>query len=352
VTDGELAAIIVLPLDASGRILYRPSDAASVLAPDADALRAALANGSDLRTVSTADGARVRLLTYKLTRSDGPAALQLGRELSDQDQVLRQLMVGLLALGALGVALVGGASWWLAGRAIRPAQEGWERQQRFIASASHELRTPLTLIRASAEVALRAAPPDNADQRALLGDVLAESDHMRGLVDDLLTLSRLDSGRLPLASVPVDLPPLLAEVQRLVARVGDERGVTVTLDDASGAAQADPERLRQVLLILLDNALRHTPAGGRITVAAAQDGKLTRLSVADTGPGIAPEHLPHIFERFYRADAARGRESGNAGLGLAIAQGLVAAMGGRITVESALGRGTTASVVLPTAAKQ
>lgn len=347
--DAELAAIVVLPLDQAGQLLITPSAAAVPLTPDLSALQAALAAGNDLRTITLADGHRVRLLTYRLTRDGGPAALQLGRVLSDQEQVLGQLTFGLLTLGSVSMVLVGIASWWLAGRALRPAQEAWERQQRFIASASHELRTPLTLIRASTEVALRTVEPGDADQRELLGDVLAESDHMRRLVDDLLTLSRLDSGRMPLALAPVELPPLLAELQRQVARLGDERGVTVAVDEVAGVAHADPERLRQVLLILLDNALRHTPAGGRVQLTAALEGRTVRLEVKDTGCGIAPEHLPHIFERFYRADPARGRESGNAGLGLAIARGLVEAMGGRIGATSAPGRGTAVWLTLPAA---
>jgi signal transduction histidine kinase len=347
--DAELAAIVVLPLDPSGQVLFTPSAAAVPLTPDLTALQAALATGKDLRTVTLADGRHVRMLTYRLTRSDGPAALQLGRVLGDQEQVLGQLTFGLLTLGSLSMVLVGIASWWLAGGALRPAQEAWERQQRFIASASHELRTPLTLIRASTEVALRGVEPGNADQRELLGDVLAESDHMRRLVDDLLTLSRLDSGKLPLTTASVELPPLFAELQRQVARLGAERGVTVAVEEVAGVVHADPERLRQVLLILLDNALRHTPVGGHITLTAASEGRLIRLRVSDTGCGIAPEHLPHIFERFYRADPARGRESGNAGLGLAIAKGLVEAMGGRIGATSTPGRGTVVWLTIPAA---
>jgi len=345
--DAELAAIFVLPLDYNGRVLFDPNTTSAPLAPDRAALSAALASGHDLRSVTTADGQRVRLLTYRLTRDDGPAALQLGRMLGDQERVLAQLTIGLLGLGTLSMALIGAGSWWLAGRALRPAQAAWERQQRFIASASHELRTPLTLIRASAEVALRGVPAGDADQRELLADVLAESDHMRQLVDDLLTLSRLDSQHLPIRLAPVDLPLLLAEVQRQAARLGAERGISVTLGAVSGTVRADPDRLRQVLIILLDNALRYTPAGGQITLAAVPDGQSVQLSVADTGCGIAPEHLPHIFERFYRVDAARGRESGNAGLGLAIARGLVEVMGGSIGAESAVGQGTTIWLRLP-----
>lgn len=347
--DAELAAIFVLPLDRNGRVLFDPNTTSAPLAPDRTALSAALASGHDLRTVTTADGQRVRLLTYRLTRDDGPAALQLGRILGDQERVLAQLTVGLLGLGTLSMALIGAGSWWLAGRALRPAQAAWERQQRFIASASHELRTPLTLIRASTEVALRGVPAGDAELHELLGDILAESDHMRQLVDDLLTLSRLDSQHLPIRLAPVDLPVLLAEVQRQAARLGAERGISVTLGAVSGTVRADPDRLRQVLIILLDNALRYTPAGGQITLAAVPHGQSVQLSVADTGCGIAPEHLPHIFERFYRVDAARGRESGNAGLGLAIARGLVEVMGGTIGAESAVGHGTTIWLRLPVA---
>lgn len=345
--DAELAAIFVLPLDGEGRILFDPNPYAPPLDPDTDALRAALDNGSDLRTVTTPDGQRVRLLTYRLTRADGPAALQLGRALGDQERVLAQLTSGLLALATASMALVGAASWWLAGRSLRPAQGAWERQQRFIANASHELRAPLTLIRASAEVALRETPPDEAERRELLGDVLAESDHMRRLVDDLLVLSRLDSGRLPLQLEPVALDALLAELQRQAARLGAERGVAVELGPAGGVVRADAERLRQVLLILLDNALRHTPQGGRITLTAEPLRRGVRVSVADTGCGIAPEHLPHIFERFYRADSAR--DGSGVGLGLSIAKGLVEAMGGQIGAASTPGQGTTIWAVLPAA---
>ncbi len=349
VDAAELAAIAVLPLDASGRLLFNPNNLDLPLNPDQEAFQTALAQGSDLRTITLDDGRRARLLTYRLTRSDGPAALQLVRELSDQDQVLNQLFVGLITLGTFSMALVGATSWWLAGRALRPAQEAWERQQRFIASASHELRAPLTLIRASAEVALRDLPPDESDQRALLHDVLAESDHMRRLVDDLLTLTRLDSGQLTLTKETVDLTALLASIQRQAARLGEQRGVAVELADVGGLVQADTERLQQVVLIALDNALRYTPAGGRITLTATPMERTVQIRVADTGCGIAPEHLPHIFERFYRADPARGRENGNAGLGLSIAKGLVEAMGGRIAVESTVGVGTTVVISLPRA---
>ena len=350
--SAELASIYVLPLDSAGHVLLNVNIDSSSIQADLPALQAALVDGSDVRPVRNSSGQTLRILTFRVDARHGPAALQLGRELSDQQGVLSQLMLGLLSLGTLSMVLLGGASWWLAGRALRPSQQAWERQQRFIASASHELRAPLTLMRASAEVALRERSADDADQQLLLRDILDESDHMRRLVDDLLMLSRLDSGNLPLNITAVELGPLLSQIQRQVARLGDERSIQVECDGVDGQVQADPERLRQVLLILLDNALRYTPTGGHIHMSARALGHMWQLEVRDTGSGIAPEDLPHIFERFYRADMARGREGGNAGLGLSIAQALISHMGGQISAQSTSGKGTSILLSLPAAVRQ
>jgi signal transduction histidine kinase len=147
----------------------------------------------------------------------------------------------------------------------------------------------------------------------------------------------------------VPLPAMLADVQRQVGRLAAERGVQVVIEDAQGRVQADPTRLRQVLLILLDNALKHTPAGGNIRLTAGPQGHSVQIGVTDTGSGIAPEHLAHVFERFYQAHQARsGGESGT-GLGLAIAKGLIEAQHGRIVISSQVGRGTQVTLTLPAA---
>ncbi len=345
--DAELAAIFVRPLDARGQPLAVAASPALPLLPDMQAVAVALNNGRDWRTVRLGDGTRVRLLTYALPGGSGPAVLQVGRALSDQDRVLRQLLIGLVGLGAISAVLMGIGSWWLAGRSLRPAQEAWERQQAFIANASHELRTPLTLIRASAEVAQRGLL-DHDERRALISDILAECDHMSRLVEDLLLLSRLDAGRLKLERQRIVLSELLADVQRQVGRLADERGIRLVLDSVSGTVWGDPTRLRQVVLILLDNALRHTPAGGVIRLAAQPQGRHVTITVADTGSGIAPEHLLHVFERFYQADSARGSRGGS-GLGLSIARGLIEAQHGQIRLESRPGEGTRVTLILPAA---
>ncbi|MEK7329150.1 MAG: ATP-binding protein, partial [Chloroflexota bacterium] len=341
--DSQLASIFVLPLTAGGQLLY-PTTLPLPIAPDSEATRAALDGGYDWRTVRADDGKRVRLLTYRLDFEDGgPAALQVGRALDDQDRLLNQLLIGLLGLSGLGVILLGAGSWWLAGRSFIPAQKAWERQQTFISNASHELRTPLTLMRASAEVALRELPAHDEDGRALLGDVLQECDHMTRLVEDLLLLSRLDAGRLSLERKAVSMPDLLTDVQRQMGRVAEERGVKLAaaFAPAAGTVWGDATRLRQVLLILLDNALRHTPRGGEIRLESQQRGRQLQIVVADTGGGIPAEHLPRVFERFYRVEKSRSRELGGTGLGLSIVKHIVEAHGGQVAVHSRLDHGST-----------
>jgi len=382
--DSRLASLFVLRLDDAGALVPAAGAAgapAAPLPPDGAAARSAAATGVDVRTVAAPDGRRFRLLTYAVPpappagAAPGAVALvQIGRGVEDQEAILRQLSLALLALSTGSVVVLATASWFLAGWSLRPAQRAWERQRAFVANAGHELRGPLTLLRASVEVALRAAAPAPApapaaalpegagrpdgrdrpddEQRALLRDALDECDHMARLVDDLLLLSRLDAGRLPLQPADVDVPALLADVGRRAGRLAAARGVT--LDVAAGpaggvSARCDPARLRQVLLILVDNALRHTPAGGRVSLEAARHGGRIRVGVGDTGAGIAPEHLPHVFDRFYRAGGTdRGADEGS-GLGLAIARGLVEAQHGTIRLESRVGAGTRVEVTLPAA---
>ena len=317
--------------------------AVAPVAPDEDALRAAASSGRDLRTLVRPDGSRYRLLTTRVLTPSGDVYLQAGRSLADQEAILRRSLLGMLFLSAVIVVLLGWGSWLLAGRSLVPAQEAWERQQAFVANASHELRTPLTLLRASAEVAQRKLDPASPS-RPLLQDVLREADHMAGLVEDLLLLSRLDAGSVRLDAELVDVHDLLREVVAPVERLAQDRGLHLELNAGPTTARGDRARLRQVVLILLDNALRHVPAGGWIRVACKPEGRTATLSVADNGTGIAPEHLPHVFERFYSGDPG---ETPGSGLGLSIARSLVEAMHGEIRLESRPGEGTCVTVVLP-----
>ena len=264
--EDELAAVFVMPLDEQGRrIVTAPGVYMASFQPDVAAIQAAEQNGSDFRTIRTAAGVLIRLYTYRLPRNDVVAILQIGRVLTDQEVLLKQLLTGLLILGGAMAVLATLSSWWLAGRALRPAQLAWERQRSFVANASHELRTPLSLIQLSAEVAARDDTTD-VERRELATDVLRESQYMARLVGDLLLLSRLDTGQLHLELQPVDVPELLEEVRADVARLADPHGITLKVKESHGSALAERTRLRQLLLNLLDNALRHTPDGGQVTL--------------------------------------------------------------------------------------
>ncbi len=218
----------------------------------------------------------------------------------------------------------------------------------FVANVSHELKTPLTSIAGYAET-LATEEPDKERARKFADTILSNAQRMQRLVDDLLDLSRIESGGWQPVQRVVDVAALAQEAWTPFsdrARARDMR-FTVEIAPDAAAVAADPDALRQILTNLFDNALRHTPSGGEIAVraAAAPDG--VTIAVADTGSGIAPQHLPRIFERFYRADAGRSRAQGGTGLGLAIVKHLMEAHGGRVTAESTLGRGTTIQLHFP-----
>ncbi len=223
------------------------------------------------------------------------------------------------------------------------------RMRRFVADASHELRTPLTSIRGFAELYRQGAVREPEEVARIMQRIEDESARMGGLVEDLLLLARLDEKR-PLRNDPVDLTVLAADAVHDARAVANGRPLHLDLPDAGVVVPGDEARLRQVLANLVSNALRHTPSGTPVTVRVlARDGQGV-LEVVDQGPGLDADQAARVFDRFYRADASRTRESGGgAGLGLSIVDALVHAHGGTVSVDSAPGKGATFRVVLPTA---
>lgn len=344
--EGDLAAIFVMPVGETGKLIFNPNPVSPPMNPDPQALQSARINGSDMRTVALPDGSKARLFTF-YTPQGGFPYIQLGRMVSDQATVLNEFLIGLMALGGFSVVFLGIGAWWLAGRSIAPTQKAWESQRTFVANASHELRTPLTLMRASVEVAQRQTV--NPQNRRLLDDVLEACDSMNKLVEDLLVLSRLDNQRLVMNLESVDLSRFLPELGVHIERLAGRDEVNFQITSPSGLVLADPARLKQVLLILLDNSFRYTPPAGLVDLSAKPNGSFVDIIVADTGLGIPPEHLPHVFERFYKVDNSSSPEYRGSGLGLSIAKSLVEAQSGAIRLESALGRGTRVIVSLPVA---
>jgi signal transduction histidine kinase len=346
--DSDLASIFVIPLDAQGKPIPSVDQASLPIRQDSAASMSAMLAGYDWRTIRLNDGTRARLLTYRLSDgSKAPAILQMGRLLSDQDRFMKQFLTGLFVFGAVAALFLGMASWWLAGRSLGPAQKAWDQQQLFIANASHELRAPLTLLRATAEFALRERAPK--EQRKALQEILKECDYMNSLVEDLLLLSRLDNQHLKISRKVVPLGEMLTDISQLAEKLCQEKKVSLYLDGAGGAVWGDPNRLRQILLILLDNSLRFTPPGGAIHLNARIKGQQVVISVTDNGRGIAARHLPHLFDRFYQVHVSGNDDNRGNGLGLSIAKALVEAQNGSIHIHSLLGQGTQVSFSLPAA---
>jgi two-component system phosphate regulon sensor histidine kinase PhoR len=219
----------------------------------------------------------------------------------------------------------------------------------FVANASHELRTPLTSIRGFVEALEDGAVSDPATAPRFLAKVRAHADRMAALVDDLLELSRLESGERPPLWEEVVPAEIAEDVVSSFSELAAGKGTTLArADRGAPVVVTDAERLRRILEHLVDNAIKYTPAGGRVEVSTAAwaEGRAV-VEVRDNGPGIAPEHLPRVFERFYRVDKARSRELGGTGLGLAIVKHLAEGMGAAVSVSSELGKGACFTVALP-----
>jgi signal transduction histidine kinase len=261
-----------------------------------------------------------------------------------------------------GLILVGGILAYLAARIFREQKEAAAQLAQalraktdFIADASHELRTPLTVLRANAEVALELERMQGAagEHTELIEEIVHESERMTRLIADLLLLARSDSGSLPLEVERVELEPFLAELAARAGVLARQHNAVLHTDlRAIGQADIDPARIEQAILILVDNGAKFSSGrfgkdAAPITLRAQTQNSQLVVEVVDQGPGIAPEDLPRVFERFYRVDKARSRRQGGSGLGLAIAKSIVEAHDGRIEAESVPGAGTTMRIQLP-----
>ena len=218
----------------------------------------------------------------------------------------------------------------------------------FVANVSHELKTPLTVIQGFADTLADEELPDET-RRRFAGTVRTNAQRMHRIVDDLLDLSRIESGGWVPNPRVNDLEAAATDAMHALQNAAAARGVAleVALDPRAATAYADPTALRQILANLAENAVRYTPAGGSATIISEPDDGGVWVGVRDTGVGIAAEHLPRIFERFYRVDPGRSREEGGTGLGLAIVRHLAEAHGGRTRADSAPGAGTTIEVFFP-----
>ncbi|MEM6251581.1 MAG: two-component system sensor histidine kinase RppB [Cyanobacteria bacterium P01_D01_bin.156] len=278
------------------------------------------------------------------------AYLVVGRSFQDFDQYLASVRWRILLGLLLALALVAPASWWLATLAMRPIYRSYSQIQQFTADAAHELRTPLAAIRATVESVLRLPHLSEADAQDTLGVIHRQNQRLSNLVSNLLLLSKLDIQAYPTKQAPCNLVDLIHDIAEEMAAFALQKKIALDIDvqtDAVVTVLGDEENLYRLLLNLVNNALTYTPEGGRVTLTLQQQQQQALILVTDTGVGIAPEDQAKIFDRFYRVDTARSRQTGNSGLGLAIATAIAQAHKGTITVSSQPGQGSTFTVSLP-----
>ncbi len=319
----------------------------------------------------------------------GPLLVQVAASLAPTGRALRELVIVFLTIGPMALACTLGGGYWLARKALAPIdrmaataaeitsnrldrrleeagardelgglartfnamierlQCSFDEVRRFTADAAHELRTPLAAMRTEAEVALRSPRSPERDGR-VLEDLLEEMERLTRLVSQLLFLCREDAGLGAGEIRPLRLDHLVGEVGEHMQVAAQEKGVGLHLDLTGDCpVRGDADRLRQLFFNLLDNAIKYTPAGGAVAVRGEAHNGQVRVTVADTGIGIPADHLPHVFDRFYRVDPSRSPETEGSGLGLAICRSIAEAHGGRLGIDSDLEGGTRVTLVLP-----
>lgn len=341
---------------------------------------------------STVGSAHLRVLSVPLQVNSRPIGLlEVGASLALIDATQQAMLVVLAITTLISILLGGLGAWFTTGRTLAPLEMVTEAathitnaddlsrripfsgpatdevgqlihafnqtmvrleslftsQRRFLADVSHELRTPLTVIKGNVALLRRMGATDEESLSSIEGEV----DRLTRMVGDLLLLAQAESGRLPLDKGPVELDTILLEVFQQMHVLASDRLQLRIADIDQVLVVGDRDRLKQVLLNLVGNSIKYTPAGGKVNLSLSKAGDQARLIVQDTGPGIPSQDLPHVFERFYRAEKARtrSREGSGFGLGLSIAYWIVRNHGGRIEVESKEGQGTTFCVWLPLA---
>ena len=290
-------------------------------------------------------GTSTKVMMTSETVFSPPLPIQMvyvGKDVTAMYNGMEKATWALAILGALALICAAGVGYVLSGGAMKPVREAYEKQRQFAADASHELRTPLAVVLASADL-LRSDPSITSPfLKQVIEDVRDEVKKMTKLVGDLLTVARTDGRANQLKPVRMDLVAAAQQTVRIMRPFAEKKDIVIDEQlPKSAEIYADEQKIRQIILILVDNAVKYTPEHGRISVAIREERGGVQLSVADTGIGIAPADQERIFDRFYRVDKARSRRMGGNGLGLAIAREIVEAHGGTITVESTPGKGTT-----------
>ncbi|MDA0677398.1 MAG: HAMP domain-containing sensor histidine kinase, partial [Chloroflexi bacterium] len=332
---------------ASGETLLPSDDLPSPL-PVESSIQAALDGNQHISTVHGENGS-IRVVSQPIIGLSGDviAVVQLAESRQAQDQVVATLRNVLLAVGGAGLLFAAGAGYMLAGRTMRPVSVAFERQKAFVADAAHEFRTPLAIISANAEALDDMAGADLApDDREMLSGIRKESAYMAALITKLLEMAKLDFEAKQMPGSVVNLASVLENACESVAPLAASRGITLERASLSGPTEihGDGVLVRLIILSLLDNAVKYSHDGGAVAISLDTSGAMAIVRISDNGPGIPQQHLERVFDRFYRVDKARSRQTGGTGLGLAIARRAAEVLKGSLELTSVDGEGTTATI--------
>jgi two-component system, OmpR family, sensor kinase len=377
-------------LDAGDRVLVSyGGDLAQDPMLSARTLGTALAGRTVLLDVHVGDsGLPYRVMAIPVTAQRRRRIVVVGESLQGVNEAVRKILVLLLIAAPIALLAAGVAGWWLVRGALLPVdrmrrkaeqigidrlherlavpqprdeigqlaetlnamldrlESGVQARRRLVADASHELRTPLAAMRAELDVSLR-DPARTPSERATLASVREDVDRMSRTVGNLLTLALADDGRLELSRRPTDLDQLVQSAAGSMQALAAASDVRLATAGEPCSCVGDPQRLHQALINLIENAIEFSPPGGEVTISSWRDGHEVGITVADEGPGLPSGAHAHVFDRFFRADPSRSRESGGSGLGLAICFEITAAHGGRIWLQSDEGTGCAFSIALP-----
>lgn len=301
----------------------------------------------------TVNGHSYRILTHHIQGQElksYPAAVnvQLVYNIDPEVSVLQRLLI-LIGVGcAFGLLLSFFVGLFLANRALVPIERSWEKQAQFVGDASHELRTPLAVIQTHLELLFRHPANTIEQESTTIFKGLAEVKRLSRLIGDLLTLARADSNEQLINPEAFLIDELLRNVAEQFGPIADIKGIKMNNDIEDNILYfGDKARIHQLLIILMDNALKYTMPGGQLLITSKKDGSSLRINIEDTGSGIPEKDLPFIFDRFYRSDKDRTKETGGTGLGLSIAKWIAEAHGGQIYAESRLHEGSRFTIILP-----
>lgn len=262
-------------------------------------------------------------------------------------KTLRQLLTTLLSVGLIVHIIIFIISLYFANRAIKPIAEAWERQKQFVADASHELKTPLSIINANYDVLLANQEETIKSQLKWLDNIKVGTDRMTKLINDLLTLARMEDVRDEIQKTTFNISNAINDIISSMEAAVVKKGIELTTSIEPGIiVKSDPDRIKQVVAILFDNAIKYTDKNGQINISLAKSKHQVKFSIKNSGKGIPRQDLPRIFDRFYRIDPSRTHESGGYGLGLSIAKAIMDRLGGKIYATSAENEYTTFTFTL------